>query len=65
MYRQAKTILLEMGHLFQVRDDYLDCYGDLKSTGKVGTDIPEGKCSWLITVALQRATPEQRKALEV
>ncbi|KAK9301596.1 hypothetical protein QLX08_006041 [Tetragonisca angustula] len=64
MYRQAKTILLEMGHLFQVRDDYLDCYGDVKSTGKVGTDIPEGKCSWLITVALQRATPEQRKILE-
>ncbi|XP_043522712.1 farnesyl pyrophosphate synthase isoform X1 [Frieseomelitta varia] len=64
MYRQAKTILLEMGHLFQVRDDYLDSYGDVESTGKVGTDIPEGKCSWLITVALQRATPEQRKVLE-
>ncbi|CAD1473054.1 unnamed protein product, partial [Heterotrigona itama] len=65
MYRQAKTILLEMGHLFQVRDDYLDCYTDVKSSGKLGTtDIAEGKCSWLITVALQRATPEQRKVLE-
>ncbi|OAD58472.1 Farnesyl pyrophosphate synthase, partial [Eufriesea mexicana] len=64
MYRQAKTILLEMGHFFQVRDDYLDCYGDSETTGKTGTDIAEGKCSWLVVVALQRATPEQRKILE-
>lgn len=65
MYRQAKTILLEMGHLFQVRDDYLDPYSDVKTVGKIGTDIPQGKCTWLIVVALQRATPEQRKVLEV
>lgn len=65
MYRQAKTILLEMGHLFQVKDDYLDCYGSIEDIGKSGTDIAEGKCSWLIVVALQRATPEQKKIFEV
>ncbi|KOC62899.1 Farnesyl pyrophosphate synthase [Habropoda laboriosa] len=64
MYRQAKTILLEMGHFFQVQDDYLDCYGDSETTGKIGTDVAEGKCSWLVVVALQRATQEQRKVLE-
>ncbi|XP_026668833.1 farnesyl pyrophosphate synthase isoform X2 [Ceratina calcarata] len=64
MYRQAETILLEMGHLFQVRDDYLDCYGDPEVTGKIGTDIEAGKCSWLVVVALQRTTREQRKILE-
>ncbi|XP_012168914.1 farnesyl pyrophosphate synthase-like isoform X1 [Bombus terrestris] len=64
MYRQAKTILLEMGHLFQVKDDYLDCYGSIEDIGKSGTDIAEGKCSWLIVVALQRATPEQKKIFE-
>ncbi|XP_033175587.1 farnesyl pyrophosphate synthase isoform X1 [Bombus impatiens] len=64
MYRQAKTILLEMGHLFQVKDDYLDCYGSIEDIGKTGTDIAEGKCSWLIVVALQRATPEQKKIFE-
>ena len=65
MHRQAQTILLEMGHFFQVQDDFLDCYGNPEITGKVGRDIQEGKCTWLIVVALQRATPEQKKILEV
>lgn len=65
MHRQAKTILLEMGHFFQVQDDYLDCYGDSQVTGKQGRDIQEGKCSWLCVVALQRASPSQKKILEV
>ncbi|KYN09477.1 Farnesyl pyrophosphate synthase [Trachymyrmex cornetzi] len=65
MFRQAKTILSEMGHLFQVQDDYLGCYGKSDVHGKDYTDIQEGKCTWLIVVALQRATPEQRKILEV
>ncbi|XP_014606446.1 PREDICTED: farnesyl pyrophosphate synthase isoform X2 [Polistes canadensis] len=65
MHRQAQTILLEMGHFFQVQDDFLDCYGNPEVTGKSNDgDIKEGKCSWLIVVALQRATPEQRKILE-
>ncbi|KAK7792012.1 hypothetical protein R5R35_003476 [Gryllus longicercus] len=64
MHRQAKTILLEMGHFFQVQDDFLDCFGDPEITGKIGTDIQDGKCSWLVVVALQRVTPEQRAILE-
>ncbi|CAD6242005.1 GSCOCG00009415001-RA-CDS [Cotesia congregata] len=64
MYRQAKTILLEMGHFFQVQDDYLNIYGDPRITGKQGLDIKEGKCTWLAVVALQRVTPSQRKIFE-
>ena len=43
----------------------MDCYGDPKVTGKVGTDIEESKCSWLIVQALKRANADQRKTLEV
>ncbi|XP_011705454.1 PREDICTED: farnesyl pyrophosphate synthase-like, partial [Wasmannia auropunctata] len=56
--------LLEMGHLFQVQDDYLGCFGDPDVYRKDFTDIQEGKCTWLAVVALQRATPEQRKIME-
>lgn len=42
----------------------MDCFGNPEVTGKKGTDIREGKCTWLVVVALQRATPSQRRILE-
>lgn len=62
--QQSKDILIAMGEYFQVQDDYLDAYADPKVLGKIGTDIQDNKCSWLVNQALQRASPEQRTVLE-
>ncbi|OOG00061.1 hypothetical protein ASPCADRAFT_203957 [Aspergillus carbonarius ITEM 5010] len=62
--RQAHDILIPLGQYFQVQDDYLDAYGDPAFIGKIGTDIQDNKCSWLVNQALQRCNAEQRKVLE-
>ena len=33
-------------------------------TGKIGTDIQDGKWSWLVVQCLQRASPEQCQILQ-
>ncbi|KAI1425926.1 farnesyl pyrophosphate synthetase [Xylaria sp. FL1777] len=62
--KQAEDILIPMGEYFQVQDDYLDNFGLPEHIGKIGTDIMDNKCSWLVNQALKIATPEQRKILE-
>ncbi|KAK1149063.1 Farnesyl pyrophosphate synthetase [Aspergillus melleus] len=62
--RQAHDILIPLGQYFQVQDDYLDAYGDPAFIGKIGTDIQDNKCSWLVNQALKRCNEEQRKTLD-
>lgn len=62
-YNDVKDILLEMGIYFQVQDDYLDCFGDPEKIGKIGSDIEDFKCSWLVVKALEVCNEEQKKVL--
>jgi len=62
--KQAEDILIPLGEYFQIQDDYLDNFGLPEHIGKIGTDILDNKCSWLVNQALDTATPEQRKVLE-
>jgi farnesyl diphosphate synthase len=62
-YATAKRICLAMGEYFQAQDDYIDCFGDPALTGKVGTDIEDNKCTWLVVEALKHATEGDRAVL--
>ncbi|CCH60375.1 hypothetical protein TBLA_0C05770 [Henningerozyma blattae CBS 6284] len=62
--KQARDVLIPLGEYFQIQDDYLDCFGTPEQIGKIGTDIQDNKCSWVINKALQLATPEQRTILD-
>jgi geranylgeranyl diphosphate synthase type I len=48
-----ESIFFQLGHIFQIQDDILDFYGD-KQKGLRGSDIREGKLSFLIAHHLER-----------
>jgi len=58
-YETAKKICMMIGEFFQIQDDFLDCYGEPEVIGKIGTDIEDNKCSWLICQAKSKASKAQ------
>jgi len=59
LLRKMEEICLLFGEYFQIQDDFLDCFGNVEQTGKIGTDIEDFKCSWLAVQFLMRASPTQ------
>lgn len=56
---------IEIGIAFQLRDDYLDAFGDEKTFGKrIGGDILCGKKTFLLIAALNRADEKQRTEIK-
>ena len=53
----------ELGLAFQLQDDVLDSYGDNALGKKIGGDILEGKKTFLMVQALNRASKEEREIL--
>jgi len=63
-YELALSILLPLGEYFQIQDDFLDFAGTPEQIGKIGTDIVDNKCSWVVNTAIKLASPEQRQVLD-
>jgi len=60
MYEFGKNL----GLAFQLQDDYLDVYGDVKIFGKIiGGDIVSNKKTFLLVTALNHAKDEQYENL--
>ncbi|KAJ8925696.1 hypothetical protein NQ315_009543 [Exocentrus adspersus] len=58
VHKQATLILLEMGKYVQIQNEMRTNLNDPTTLFK------DGKCNWLTTVVLQKATPSQRQVLE-
>lgn len=55
----------DLGLAFQIADDWLDTFGDVAVFGKkIGGDIVNGKKSWLLVRAYEKAGEAERKALD-
>lgn len=63
MYVKADAVCMRLGEYFQVQDDVLDAFAPPEVLGKIGTDIQDAKCSWLVCKALEIVTPEQKEIL--
>lgn len=61
--RKIYRFATELGLAFQLQDDMLDSYGDEALGKKIGGDILEGKQTYLMVQAMERADREQREVL--
>lgn len=63
LYVKADAVCMRLGEYFQIQDDVLDAFAPPEVLGKIGTDIEDAKCSWLVCKALELVTPDQKQIL--
>ena len=62
---QVQHFAESMGLAFQIKDDYLDSFGDQDSFGKeIGGDIREGKRTWLTHKAFELLGDDNQRLLD-
>lgn len=61
--QKFNSLLEKIGYYFQAQDDFLDVYGVPSVTGKIGTDIAEGKVTWIACTAIQNANEQQKEII--
>lgn len=60
---QLIGICNEIGHYYQVQNDFLDCFGGTDVMKKNGTDIKDGKCTWLAIKSLELGSTQDKDIL--
>ncbi|XP_044746888.1 farnesyl pyrophosphate synthase 1-like [Coccinella septempunctata] len=63
MYDLAKKVFYYLGNIYSAQNDVLDVYGQ-HITGKNSTDIQDNNCTYLIAMALEKASGTQKKILK-
>merc|ERR1712150_138981 len=65
LYQKSNDVCMRLGEYFQIQDDVLDAFAPPEVLGKIGTDIEDAKCSWLVCKALElvKDKPEQTQIL--
>ncbi|XP_063923116.1 farnesyl pyrophosphate synthase-like [Zophobas morio] len=54
LHKKSEDLSKDLAFLFQVQDDFMDCYGNPHKIGKKGTDIQQGKCSWFAVMVMEK-----------
>ena len=59
VHDQAQKVLNDIGFLAEMTGDFADCFYD-----ESGTDIQDGRMTWLLVNAYHRGNPQQKAILE-